>query len=155
MNERCKEILRVLLNSENYITLPQLEEIFHISRRSIYYDLCRINEWLEDNGIKEIEVVRKKGIFIEEEVRQQIERCSGSDLRKEVYILSPMERVRVIICMIIYSRKKVYIEELMNECMVSRNTIFNDLQVVVNQLQEYNLKLEYESKKDIRLQEML
>lgn len=151
MNERCKEILRVLLNSENYITLPQLEEIFHISRRSIYYDLCRINEWLEDNNIKEIEVVRKKGIFIEEEVRQQIEQCSGSSLRKEVYILSPMERVRVIICIIIYSRKKIYIEELMNECMVSRNTVFNDLQVVVNQLQEYNLKLEYESKKGYQI----
>lgn len=151
MNERCKEILRLLLNSENYITLPQLEEAFHISRRSIYYDLCRINEWLEDNGIKEIEVVRKKGIFIDNEIKMQINQCSGNTLKKEVYILSPTERVRVIICMIIYTRKKIYIEELMNECMVSRNTVFNDLQVVVNQLQEYNLKLEYESKKGYQI----
>ena len=30
---------------------------------------------------------------------------------------------------------------------VSRNTIFNDLRVVVKQLQDYDLSLKYESKK--------
>ena len=35
----------------------------------------------------------------------------------------------------------------MEECTVSRNTIFNDMRIVVSQLQAYDLKLEYESKK--------
>ena len=34
---------------------------------------------------------------------------------------------------------------------MSRNTIFNDLRIVVNQLQSYDLKLEYESKTGYRI----
>ena len=47
--------------------------------------------------------------------------------------------------------KPVYIEQLSEYCQVSRNTIFNDLRMVVNQLQTYNLTLEYESKKGYRV----
>ena len=51
MTERCRKILEVLLKSEIYLSLQQISEILHVSKRSIYYDICRINEWLEDNDI--------------------------------------------------------------------------------------------------------
>ena len=64
MNARCREILNILLSSDSYITLAQIAEIMKVSKRSIYYDMCRINEWLNSYGIPELETVRKKGIFI-------------------------------------------------------------------------------------------
>lgn len=147
MNERCREILDILLKSENYLSLQKIADMLHISRRSIYYDICRINEWLEENGIAELETVRGKGIFIDQEKRAAIKKCTTVEEQRDSYILAPMERVNVIICFIIYADQKIYIEQLMEECTVSRNTIFNDMRIVVSQLQAYDLKLEYESKK--------
>ena len=96
-------------------------------------------------------MVRGKGILIEKELRSKIEACAEGIEKDENYILSPMERVHLIICIIIYSKEPVYIDQLMDYCMVSRNTIFNDMRVVVNQLQDYDLKLEYESKRGYRI----
>lgn len=147
MNVRCKEILQLLLKSESHIPLQKISEALHVSKRSIYYDLCKINEWLSANGIPELEVVRGKGILIEPDIKEQIEACDDQSVHEDNYILSPMERAHVIICSIIYAQDPVYIDQLMEECIVSRNTIFNDLRIVVNQLQDHDLKLEYESKK--------
>lgn len=147
LNAKCKQILQMLLESDTYISLQQIAKALHVSRRSIFYDVCRINEWLEGNGIPELEVVRGKGILLDDRVKHLIEDCAEDVGREEMYVFSPMERVRIIICSIIYSETPVYIDQLTDYCRVSRNTIFNDLRVVVNQLQDYDLNLEYKSKK--------
>lgn len=137
----------MLLNQKSYLSLKQIANDLGVSQRSIYYDLCRINEWLQYNGIPELEVVRGKGLLLDDERRTQIENCTEEADVEEVYVFSPMERVQIIICGIIYLEKAVHIDELTQYCKVSRNTIFNDLRVVTNQLQKYDLKLEYQSKK--------
>ena len=147
INARCKTILKILLEAESYITLSQLEQLTKVSKRSIYYDLCRINEWLHSYGITEIEVVRGKGILIDTDTKEQIEALTENRENEDNYVFSPMERIHMIICGLIYSEEPVYIDQLTEMCVVSRNTIFSDLRVVMNQLQDYDLKLEYEAKK--------
>lgn len=127
MNARCREILRMLLESDTYLSQQQIADALQVTKRSIYYDLCRINEWLDFYHIPELEMVRGKGILISEEVRRQIEACAEEIEGDESYILSPMERVHMIICAVIYSEEPVYIDQLQDYCAVSRNTIFNDL----------------------------
>lgn len=153
INARCQKILSLLYNGEDYISLKQIAEETGVSKRSIYYDLCKINEYLSYYGVDEIEVVRGKGILIPEEDKRKIEKIVENESGEESYIFSPTERVKIIYCYILISHlsRPVYIEQLSEYCQVSRNTIFNDLRVVVNQLQEYNLTLEYESKRGYRI----
>lgn len=151
MNARCKKILTLLLTGDDYVSLPSIAKETGVSKRSIYYDLCKINEWLSAYSIPEIEAIRGKGILISEENKKYIEAIMEDEHGEESYIFSPMERVKIIICFIIHLGEPVYIEQLSEYCQVSRNTIFNDLRVVVNQLQDYNLTLEYESKKGYRI----
>ncbi len=151
MNARCREILRMLLASDTCLSQQQIAEELQVTKRSIYYDLCRINEWLDLHHIPELEMVRGKGILIDKKVRRQIEACADEMEGDESYILSPMERVHMIICAVIYASEPVYIDQLQDYCAVSRNTVFNDLRVVVNRLQDYDLKLEYESKRGYRI----
>ena len=146
LNKRCKEILQMLLNNKSYLPLQQIANDLGVSQRSVYYDLCRINEWLQYNDIPELEVIRGKGLLLDDDMRSQIENCTEDTAVEDVYIYSPMERVQIIICGIIYLESPVHIDELTQYCKVSRNTIFNDLRVVVSQLQKYDLKLEYKSK---------
>lgn len=46
LNQRCEQILSILTHERGYVSLRRLSEKTGVSRRSIYYDICKINEWL-------------------------------------------------------------------------------------------------------------
>lgn len=146
ISTRCKKILYMIMTSDTYVPLSQISEEFKLSKRSIYYELCKINDWLSVQGINEIVVVRGKGIKLTEEEKQQIEQAMENGGVREDYIFSPMERIYFIICYIIKSKEAVNVEQLSEYLQVSRNTIFNDIRVVVKQLQDFDLSLGYKSK---------
>mgnify|MGYP004471037361 CR=1 FL=1 len=68
----------MLLKATYYSSLNQISQKLAVSKRSIYYDICKLNEWLEYynvSGLNEwleyynvsgLKVVRGKGIFIDE-----------------------------------------------------------------------------------------
>lgn len=63
LNQRCEKILSILMHESGYVSLKRLSEKTGVSKRSIYYDICKINEWLEEHEIRELEPERGKGIF--------------------------------------------------------------------------------------------
>lgn len=147
LNARCKEILELLMTAGTYMTVDEIARAKMISRRSFYYDLCKINEWLEYHEIPLIEVERGRGICLTPEQNRRIAKVSEQPDEAAGYVLSPGERVGGIICLIGSRAEVIRIEDLMRYCQVSRNTIFNDLKVVSTTLQKYDLQLLYENKK--------
>lgn len=146
LDSRCQDILLYLLYIDDYITIKNLSIEKNISKRSIYYDLCKINDWLQAHEIDTITVERKKGIYLSLKQRQDIINLLKNVSINSMYLFSPMERVKIIICTILKRSKPVFIEDFINLCHVSRNTIISDLKVVVTKLQESNLVLTYENK---------
>ena len=126
--------------------MEQLAQELKISRRSAYYDVSKINVWLEQAGIPPLETERGRGLFVSPEYRSCIEQLLKEPAEDEVYIYSPEERVRLIILYIMDSPKSVFVEQLMEHCEVSRNTIFNDLKEATSQLQKYDLTLFYSNR---------
>lgn len=151
LSERCKKVMNILLRSADYIPLQMLAEQTEVSKRSVYYDICSINEWLDSKGFTELEMERGKGILIPYEDKQKIEELLEEKQVEDYYIFSPLERVKIIICYLIHSKEPVYIEQIMDVCQVSRNTVFGDMRIVVKQLNEYGLEVKYESKKGYRI----
>lgn len=147
LNERCKKIMRLLLWENDYVSLQKIADITGVSRRSIYYDLCNINEWLEERGIKELEVERGKGILLSQEDKFKIKESLEEKISEKYYVFLPSERVEIIICYIVHSKKPVYINHIMDVCKVSRNTVFGDMKIAIQKLRKYELDLKYESKK--------
>lgn len=147
LNERCKKIMRVLLWENDYVSLQKIADITGVSRRSIYYDLCNINEWLEERGIKDLEVERGKGILLSQEDKFRIKESLEEKISEKYYVFLPSERVKIIICYILHSKKPVYINHIMDACKVSRNTVFGDMKIAIQKLRKYELDLKYESKK--------
>ena len=147
LNDRCRKILNMLLSAGGYTPMSAILSATGVSKRSIYYDICKLNEWLDGCHLSELTIERGKGIVIPPEEKEKIISLLEEARDDGGYVFLPSERVKIIICFIIYSREPVYIEQLMECCEVSRNTIFGDLRVVVNQLREYGLGLEYDHKK--------
>ena len=147
INARCRHILNTLLNRQDYMTMEQLAKELGISKRSAYYDVCKINVWLEEVNLPPLETERGRGLLLPFESRNQIEALLSDRSTEEVYIFSPEERVKLIILYVIHASEPVFIEQLMDCCEVSRNTIFNDLKEVSNRLKQYDLTLDYSSKR--------
>lgn len=152
LDSRCQEILQYLIYTDGYITVQDISREKNISRRSVYYDICKINDWLEAHDIEPIIIERKKGIFITREYGSRISVLLKDMSKNSMYLFSPMERVKIIICTILKRNQPVFIEMFINLCQVSRNTIVNDLKVVTAKLQEANLNLVYEHRDGYRIQ---
>ena len=50
ISARCKQILYMIIDSDDFVTLSQITEELHLSKRSIYYEICKINDWLSEAG---------------------------------------------------------------------------------------------------------
>ncbi|MGN1399057.1 MAG: BglG family transcription antiterminator [Erysipelotrichaceae bacterium] len=142
LDKRCEDILKILIYSNNYVKVDELANSIGVSRRSIYYDLKKINDFLSFNDIEILQQHRLHGIVLTETQRNQLRQLTSSD-KKTIQVLTPTERKSIQICELLIKRKDLYIEDLAEICDVSRNTIVNDLKQVASDLQAYNLSISY------------
>ena len=112
INARCHQALRILLNRDDRMTVERLAKELTVSKRSAYYDICRINVWLEQSGVSPLETERGRGLWIPAENREQVERLLSEQGKDEMYIFSPEERVKVIVLYLVSSGEPVFIERL-------------------------------------------
>ncbi len=113
--------------SYDYVSLKEIAEKMSVSRRSVYYDICSINDWLDANKLPSLKIVRGRGILISEDEKNAINELSSAVKSNRDYVFLPSERVKIIVCCIISSRTPVYVEQLPDACQVSRNTVFSDI----------------------------
>ena len=145
LDVRCYEILEYLLYRDEYITVQQIAEEKEISKRSAYYDIRKISEWMETQGIAPLEIERKKGILIDEQKKGLIRTRLREISPKLPYIFSPVERKKIIICSILQRNRNLHIDDFMELCQVSRNTIINDIKEATKEISKYQLLLTYEN----------
>ena len=73
LDKRCKDILQVILYANGYMKVQTIADQMGVSKRSVYYDLNKINDWLRANQIPELKQERSKGILIHPEDKKQIQ----------------------------------------------------------------------------------
>ncbi|GAB7168512.1 hypothetical protein TUA1478L_05080 [Lactiplantibacillus plantarum] len=57
-----EDILELLLQPSSYVDFNRIHEVLHISRRTFFYALKKINHYLDDNDLDTIQNV--KGLVI-------------------------------------------------------------------------------------------
>ncbi len=87
LSERCMRILNLLLQENGYTSLQKLADKTGVSRRSIYYDICSLNEWLDLHYLQDLEVVRGKGILIPGEDKKKILAALEEKEQGDFYVL--------------------------------------------------------------------
>lgn len=69
MNKRKIQLLKRLVEEENYLTIGKLAEDFHCSSRTVRNDLDELSERLQKNGFYSIE--RRSGVGVQLEINSQ------------------------------------------------------------------------------------
>ena len=143
LDQRKIKLLRELLNSNGGIKIDNLAEKMKISRRSVYYDIKIINQWLTSNGLSELVSSRKNGFSVLEKDDSAILSLLPI-INNYDYELSVEERIAFIITSITCTRMKIGIEKIGSITNVARTTTLKDLKGCTSFLSQFNVTLEYD-----------
>lgn len=144
LDSRCKQILVFLISQERLIPISEVAIALQIPRRTFYYDLYKINDWLETVGMNQITLHGAQGVKLDASQRGLIRQKLASLPESTQYILSPAERIDICLYALLIPTQLILADHLANLCQVSRNTILNDLKQVKQILTSYHLDLAYE-----------
>lgn len=139
--DRILEIINMLLNSEQPLTVDYIANTLKVSNKTIRNDLKKAEEFVQQKGVKIIKKPRV-GILLEGPRNKRLE--LADEIKKSLDFeepFSPEARKNYILKRLFMSKGSVTIKELAEELYVSRITIHKDLQSVEKWLNKFNLKL--------------
>jgi mannitol operon transcriptional antiterminator len=145
LDQRSTAILSYLSQAKAYVPTKEISEKFNISRRTIYYDIEKINGWLQENHLPEVKHVRSAGFYLEDEAAQQIPVKLGT-IKTWHYEYSVQERKAWLVIYIMTRETSLNLEDLMERNRVSRNTTIEDLKSLKEELLRFHLQLEFDRK---------
>lgn len=138
MDQRSRAILNQLMQQDSYISIQELATILNVSRRTIYSDLIKVNNWLNDHHLTEVKQVRAQGLYIDEATKKIITN-EYSFLDVMYYEFSPNERRAWIFIHIVGREQPCFLEDIKNLFNVSRNTALDDIKKLKKAIKHYQL----------------
>lgn len=145
LDQRSSAIMMYLANSQDYVPVKVLSEKFNISRRTIYYDIEKINGWLKEHKLSSVQYVRSAGFFLKEDTAHQLPEQLGN-LKIWHYEFSPKERKALLSIYLMSRSSPLYLEDLMKKVRVSRNTVIEDLKGLKDEMFRFHLELVFDRK---------
>ncbi|MGB9812892.1 MAG: BglG family transcription antiterminator [Thermovenabulum sp.] len=140
LDERTTKILVKLIQEEDFVKIENLSREFNVSKRTIQYDLDKINYFLKTHGFPCLERRPKKGIRLSLKEKQDLLEVLKRKI-KFYYYSTPKERQNKILSELFKAKGFITIETISNLLGVSRSTAIKDLLKVSEWLYKNNLKL--------------
>lgn len=139
LNERTKNLIEYALRLTAPVSLEEIGVHFHIGKRTVYNEIERANEWLSGCQFSKLKIQRGKLTLFPEFEINAIEK-KLREKKGTIYILSPQERIYLIICLVLYKTDRVLISSLLDILEISRTSLLADLRVVRSFLKNYDLR---------------
>ncbi|MDD1512958.1 BglG family transcription antiterminator [Priestia megaterium] len=144
LDKRSTAVLQVLLQAATFISVQELMKQFQVSRRTIYYDIEKINDWLCQQELEFVQYTYGKGFFLNDQAKDQVAK-QFSHVMPSAY-LSVEDRQIYVALMCILRGGKIGTQQLMDETEVSRNTVLQDIKDLKNKWAKKSISLTYSYK---------
>lgn len=145
LDERRTAMLAILQEAPGFVTVEQLMERLKVSRRTVYYDMDKVNDWLKDNGLETAEYVRRAGYRLPASSKTGLPKLAER-IRLYEYALSPKER-KAWMAIVLFTRSDpVYVQDLIDFLQVSRMTVLQDMKLLKQELEAYGLTVKVDRK---------
>ncbi len=141
LDNRKVKILMQIINSSNGIKIQNIQNNLNISRRTIYYDLEIINDWLLSNNLNTIHNSRKTGLSLNINY-DELQSLLG-DTCENSYEPLLNNRVCFIVILIAISNIKINIKDISNYTSMSKSSTLKDISDCREVLDSFNVTLEY------------
>nr|WP_269321933.1 BglG family transcription antiterminator [Paenibacillus sp. UNC451MF] len=151
MDERSTRILTLLHEAADYVSLDELMQKLGISRRTVYYDMEKINDWLKAIHLPPVEYVRTAGYYLPDESRSGLPQLTGG-VHAQEYYWSPRERLAWLSLYLLSEEGELFVHHLTDLLKVSRGTVLKDLNSVRPEMDALKLKVTYDRKRGYGVQ---
>ena len=144
VKKRHFEIINLMINSKNEITIKDIADLYNMTERSIRYDINELNIFFKEKNrrdIIEINNNKLKILYEKKEIEKVIHKISIGE-----YYLSEDERIDILFYEIFLLKNEFILQYFSEKYGLSKTTIRYSLKEVDHIIQEYNLTIEMSNK---------
>ncbi|MEC5423077.1 BglG family transcription antiterminator [Virgibacillus sp. C22-A2] len=139
LDGRSNNILEELINNPS-INSKDVEKKYNITRRQLGYSFNKINDWLTDKNLPEIERTKQGHFIIDPKIFSKLTEQDVSPV--DMNILSEKQRVYMIVMMLL-SNEELSLIHFTSELEVSKNTILSDMKRAQDYVSDYEIAIRY------------
>ena len=144
VKKRHFEIINLMINSKNEITIKDIADLYNMTERSIRYDINELNIFFKEKNrrdIIEINNNKLKILYEKKEIEKVIHKISIGE-----YYLSEDERIDILFYEIFLLKNEFILQYFSEKYGLSKTTIRYSLKEVDHIIQEYNLTIDMSNK---------
>lgn len=133
------ELLDLLIRSEQYQSITDLQTKLHLSRRGVYYLLRQINQELIAHQIDEISNVHNIGYFMTQDSKNTLKNYNKKE--SDTFSAISKRQRQTLISWDLINGTSVSINDIVTKFAVSNHTAIADLTAIKMELKKRNLSL--------------
>lgn len=145
LNRQGLSLIEYLYDNGGQIQMSQICKYLSLSKRSLLYQVDKMNDFLRENQLSEI-VSTGQRIMISVEEQKKVEKILFSQEIKNRYFLSAEERLALITIVVAVSHIPFTTESLCQLMDISKNTLVTDIAALKKKLTEVGLFLHSSNK---------
>lgn len=138
INTRSQEIIRLILEKKDYITINEIANQLNVSNKTVRNDLDKISEWLHENNL---ELIKKSGVGICINGDEAIKKLVLEQIISHKKIDKSQKNRKIYIGMKLILNEKGHVYEFADDLQVSRATIYKDITELKMLFKQYKIQL--------------
>ena len=149
VKKRYFEIINLVINSNDEITVKDISNLYNITERSIRYDIDELNVFFQeknDKDIIEINNNRLKILYSENEIEDIVE-----NIKEKEYFLSENERVNILSYEIFLSKNEFILQYFTEKYNLSKTTVRYSLKELNKIISEYGLVIDMNNNRGYKI----
>ncbi|MGG6314168.1 BglG family transcription antiterminator [Paenibacillus macerans] len=151
LDERSSSILALLQKTQGYLPVQELMDVLRISKRTVYYDMDKINDWLRQSGLPPVQYLRGRGFMLPDASRSRLP-AMAQGVQPQQYYLSSSER-KALLCLHLINRSApLFLHDMEDLLKVSRGTAHAELKRLKEELESYALCVRFDRKEGYYIQ---
>lgn len=140
INKQSLTLIEYLYENNGSQKIEQVCRYLSVSKRSLLYQVDKINDFLRENHLKEI-ISANQSLILSMEEQNQVEDILFSSKLKNSYFLSVSERLAVITLIIAVNNVPCTTDSLCQMMDISKNTLVTDIKTLKKTLRNVGLFL--------------
>jgi len=140
INLRLKNILQIITNENDYITISKIAKDLNVSGRTVMREIPEAQKFLKQNGVS-LDKKTGVGIKVIATLKEKQDIIDLLNEEKEETIYSPLERKNIIISELLQNQEPVKLYNFTRTLKVTEATISNDLDKTETWFKKNNLNL--------------
>ena len=149
VKKRYFEIINLVINSNDEITVKDISNLYNITERSIRYDIDELNVFFQEKNNKDIIEInnnRLKILYSEDEIEDSVE-----NIKEKEYFLSENERVNILSYEIFLSKNEFILQYFTEKYNLSKTTVRYSLKELNKIISEYGLVIDMNNNRGYKI----